>query len=59
MIGFLPYPLRAAKPSISCAFACWWPELVRPALTEQVKQAGAKIWWFRFLCFQIEYSRWV
>ena len=58
----LPYPLRAAKLSLDLnIFGFWWkPEWhYRPHQTELAKAEGARIWWFRWLWFQVSYSRWV
>lgn len=58
----IPYPLRAAKLSLDFGpFCFWWmPQFYRKAsLTERAKADGATIWWFRWLWFQISYSRWL
>lgn len=58
----LPYPLRATKLSLDLnIFGFWWkPDWhYRPNLTEAAKADGTRIWWFRWLWFQVSYSRWV
>ena len=62
MKHLLPYPLRATKISIDFnPFGFWWkPECThKKRLTEQAKADGAAIWWFRWLWFQVSFSRWV
>ena len=59
---FIPYPLRAAKISLSLKlnlFDPWWlPDFTwKRDLTEQAKKDGRTIWWVRWLYFQISYSR--
>jgi hypothetical protein len=58
----IPYPLRAARLSIDLAPFCFW--LIprghyREKMTERSKANGETIWWFRWLWFQISYSRWL
>ena len=56
----VPYPLRAAKLSLSIGFAMWWPQFVfKRDLTELAKEQGATIWYLRIAFFQIEFQRWV
>jgi hypothetical protein len=57
----VPYPLRAARISLSLTLFPWW----RPRfqwncnLTDTAKRDGETIWYARWLWFQISYSRWV
>jgi hypothetical protein len=58
----IPYPLRAARLSLSIApFGFWlvprfhW----KRSLTERAKADGTTIWWARWAWFQISFSRWV
>ena len=60
----IPYPLRAARLSLSLKFNLLDPWIVpdfvwKRDLTEQAKKDGEAIWWVRWLYFQISYSRWV
>jgi len=58
----VPYPLRAMKISIDInLFGFWWkPSFTnRNDLSEDAKEQGHSIWWFRWLWFQISYGRWV
>jgi hypothetical protein len=58
----IPYPLRATKLSFDInPFGFWLkPDFThRKGLAESAKANGACIWWFRWLWFQISYSRWV
>jgi len=62
MRHIIPYPLRATKFSLDFnPFGFWWcPDFhYRKNLTEFAKVEGEKVWWFRWLWFQISYSRWV
>jgi hypothetical protein len=58
----IPYPLRAARFSISVAPFGFW---LKPRfhhkrdLTEAARADGVTIWWARWAWFQIEYSRWL
>lgn len=59
---FVPYPLRATKISIDFnPFGFWlapdWHH--RKDMPEIRKAQGDPIWWFRWLWFQVSYSRWV
>ncbi len=57
--AYIPYPLRAAKISISLRiFGFWWPSFTKRELTEFAKEQGETIWWVRFAWFQISYGRW-
>ena len=54
----IPYPLSAARISLSIApFTFWWPSFTRRHLTETAKEGGETLWWVRFACFEISYSR--
>lgn len=58
----IPYPLRAAKLSISfMPFGFWlMPTFTnRSDLSELAKQQGEVIWWARWAWFQVSFSRWV
>lgn len=57
----IPYPLRAAKVAVEFAPFSWWlkPQWQKRSLTEPAKEAGETIWYARWLCVQISYSRWV
>lgn len=62
MKRIVPYPLRAAKISVDLLpFGIWVkPQICRKtSLSEQGKAAGEKVWWVRWLWFQVSYSRWV
>jgi hypothetical protein len=61
MKNLIPYPLRAARLSISIMpFGFWMLSFVHQRnLTEQAKRDGETIWWIRFAWFQISYSRWL
>jgi len=58
----IPYPLRATKLSLDFNPFGFW---IKPSfhrrkhLTEQAKAQGETQWYFRWLWFQITYSRWV
>ena len=58
----LPYPLRATKITLDLnPFGFWlkpdWHH--RKSLSEASRSDGEKIWWARWLWFQVSYSRWV
>lgn len=58
----IPYPLRAAKISISFhPFGFWVKPMYYYAngLTERAKADGETLWWVRFAWLQISFSRWV
>ena len=59
---YFPYPLRATKFSLDlCIFSPWWkPEwYLFKNITEFEKVNGSTIWFFRWLFFQLRYSRWI
>ena len=61
MKHLLPYPVRATRISIDLnPFGFWlvpdWH--LRKTLSDVAKVEGATIWWFRWLWFQVSYSRW-
>lgn len=64
-LGFVerhvPYPLRAAKLSISFTLFPWWRPFFQwnRRLTEAAKREGTPIWYVRWLFIQISYARWV
>lgn len=54
----IPYPLRAFKISIDiCPFTFWWPKYYNFKLSEKAKCEANTLWYIRFACFQISYSR--
>jgi hypothetical protein len=60
-VSLIPYPLRAAKLSLEIApFSFWlWPSMRVRKLSESAKESGDRIWWFRWMWFQVSYSRWL
>lgn len=58
---YIPYPLRATRITLDLnPFGFWLvPDWHRRDLTEFAKSQGETIWWFRWLWFQISYSRWL
>ncbi len=62
MRKLIPYPLRSVKFSLDLnPFGFWLVPRFRYCnkLTELAKQQGERIWWFRWMWFQVSYSRWV
>lgn len=58
----IPYPLSAARLSLDFAPFVFWAKPQwrhRKHLTETAKRDGERIWWARWLWFQVSYSRWV
>lgn len=58
----IPYPLRAARPSLSLnPFGFWFVPRFHwhRDMTEAAKRDGNTIWWARWTWFQISFSRWV
>ena len=55
----IPYPLSAMKISIDiCPLSIWWkPSFVKLDLNERRRADGDKLWWARWLIFQISYGR--
>lgn len=57
----LPYPLRAARISVSFGLhICWVPVFYHnKKLTEWAKEQGSIIWSVRWLFIHVDFSRWL
>jgi len=59
MINIIPYPLRSFKLDIAIHPFAWYffQYKFRKNLTKIAKSSGQTIWWIKFCCFTISYSR--